>query len=119
MAFIRDGVPKITPQTAADFARRSHEPNKRVSKPSTLETVLRLQERLCELALDAKTVAREAAQVVIAWDKLEARKAVLMGKPANTSQSIKSEPQARSRKSDSGPLESLPTVPESDEKAPP
>lgn len=49
---------------------------------------------------------REKAQCALAWDKLEARKAVLNGLPANTSQSIRSEPKSKVKPVAAGPVES-------------
>ena len=55
--------------------------------------------------MDDETEPREKAQCALAWDKLEARKAVLQGKPANTSQSIRSEPLKKSKQPQAAPME--------------
>lgn len=104
-------VPVISPQIAAEFARRSHADNARASRPSSLRTINELQDKLAKLALSDSVDAREAAQAACAWDKLEARRAILLGKPANTSQAIKQVDKTRARKRLSGPVEYLPESP--------
>lgn len=107
--YIRDVVPIITPQNAAEFARRSHEPNCRDSAPNVMKNLLEMQQRLKTLTMDTKTTAREAAQCACAWDKLEARKAILKGRPANTSQSIRQDVPKRSKQSSNEPSGPEPT----------
>jgi len=58
-----------------------------------------------QAVLDEETPPREAAQCACAWDKLEARKAVLQGRPANTSQSIRSDPVKKSKQPQAAPME--------------
>ena|SRR6266550_2521846 len=71
---------------------------------SPLIQIIEMQDILRRGLSDPDTPLREAAQAACAWDKLEARKAILRGKPANTSQSIKSEPKQK-RARVSGPVE--------------
>ncbi len=89
-------------------AREAQAESAEVRRNSPVKTLNKMQERLAEAVLDKETEPREAAQCACAWDKLEARKAVLQGKPANTSQSIKQESPKSSKSSSSGPLEPIP-----------
>ncbi len=102
----------FTQATARQHATKSHE----IRRVNPHRMVVEMQVRLHAIAIDPDADPREAAQCALAWDKLEARKAVLSGRPANTSQSIKSEPAKRNRQSDqTSPIEPLPSV-ESDDQ---
>ncbi len=67
-----------------------------------------MQDRLMDFVLDPEIEPHKAAQCACAWDKLESRKAVLQGRPANTSQSIKPESGRTAKSTTSGPLEPIP-----------
>jgi hypothetical protein len=67
-----------------------------------------MQERLREIVLNPETEPGKAAQCASAWERLEARKAVLKGRPANTSQSIREPKQPKSKKPVVQPLDNLP-----------
>jgi hypothetical protein len=74
---------------------------------SPIRMLTDMQDRLMLAVMDDETEPREKAQCALAWDKLEARKAVLNGLPANTSQSIRSEPAKKSKPQSTGPIESV------------
>ena len=95
-------MPVFSPQNAAEFAARSHIARQR--KP--VQMLNEMQDQLMQAVLDPETEPREKAQCACAWDKLEARKAVLCGKPANTSQSIRETP-AKRKPDPGGPLEQV------------
>lgn len=100
-------MPVFSPQNAAEYAARSHVARQR--RP--VQMLNDMQDRLMAAVLNPETEPREAAQCACAWDKLEARKAVLNGLPANTSQSIRSEPVKKSRTQSTGPIESVQPTP--------
>ncbi len=91
-------------QTAREAQCESSE----ARRNSPVRMLQKMQDRLMALVLDPETEAHKVAQCACAWDKLEARKAVLQGKPANTSQSIKQESPRNAKSTTSGPLEPIP-----------
>jgi hypothetical protein len=64
-----------------------------------------MQARLEKDVLDDETSTTARAQVARAWKELECLKRVIMGKPANTSQSIRSEPVKKSKQTQAAPME--------------
>ncbi len=104
----------FTTLTPSQAAANSHKPENRKPRAHPLAMLVDMQDMLMKDVLDPETEPRERAQCACAWEKLEDRKRILKGigapKPVDTMKG------SRTRKSDSGPLESLPTTPESDEK---
>lgn len=72
------------------------------------KNALELQDCLMAEARKKDCPAQVKPQLARAYVELEKLKRIMRGKPANTSQSIKSEPVPRTRKSDTGPLEPIP-----------
>lgn len=101
----RVAVMPYTQATAQEAASKGHE-SRRVNP---FRMAIEMQVCLHKAVVDPETPVREAAQAACAWDKLEARKAILRGLPANTSQSIRADTPKKTRRQSqqaSAPIES-------------